>query len=278
MRGEIIGVWSETWREIWSKLAKHRDAPDDLFCELYRESVSSFAEQPDINTLADIVDNPLQARQAFRRLKPAAFKGEIALVGFLERAQSVLMDLGGDPLANRYFVLCESFIAKYSLRYELRRPLTLHPTLPGIFARLMHELTETTATDPHLNQLMHEFQETVRDLRGDRSPGRIKTCIQKQINLLEAIAQRSPNVTSPTLGAMCRQLDHWPHNGVREALSNLYGFASNYPGIRHAGSANGRLREIEMLDLVTISIVLAGFTPYLSSSLSPSRIYQAGES
>lgn len=37
MRGEIIGVWSETWREIWSKLAKHPDAPEDLFCELFRE-------------------------------------------------------------------------------------------------------------------------------------------------------------------------------------------------------------------------------------------------
>src|SRR5690348_6154825 len=37
MRGEFIGVWSETWREIWDVLASHEAAPGDLFCELYRE-------------------------------------------------------------------------------------------------------------------------------------------------------------------------------------------------------------------------------------------------
>ena len=28
MRGEFLPVWTETWRDIWSKLAKHPDAPD----------------------------------------------------------------------------------------------------------------------------------------------------------------------------------------------------------------------------------------------------------
>ena len=37
MRGEFIAVWSETWREIWVKLANKHNAPKDLFCELYRE-------------------------------------------------------------------------------------------------------------------------------------------------------------------------------------------------------------------------------------------------
>jgi hypothetical protein len=41
MRGEFIGVWSECWREIWSKLAKHPKAPNDLFSELYRELVNA---------------------------------------------------------------------------------------------------------------------------------------------------------------------------------------------------------------------------------------------
>ena len=34
MRGEFIGVWSDTWRELWIDLAEHEAAPDDLFCEL----------------------------------------------------------------------------------------------------------------------------------------------------------------------------------------------------------------------------------------------------
>lgn len=37
MRGEIVGVWSETWREIWLPLIDHEGVPEDIFCELYRE-------------------------------------------------------------------------------------------------------------------------------------------------------------------------------------------------------------------------------------------------
>ncbi len=37
MRGELIGVWSEMWRQVWKKLADHKEAPNDIFCELFRE-------------------------------------------------------------------------------------------------------------------------------------------------------------------------------------------------------------------------------------------------
>ena len=36
MRGEFIGVWSETRREIWLPLIDQEGVPDDIFCELYR--------------------------------------------------------------------------------------------------------------------------------------------------------------------------------------------------------------------------------------------------
>lgn len=34
MRGEFIGVWSETWREIWRPLTGRDGVPEDIFCEL----------------------------------------------------------------------------------------------------------------------------------------------------------------------------------------------------------------------------------------------------
>jgi hypothetical protein len=37
MRGEFIGVWSETWHEIWLPLIGHEGVPEDLFCDLYRD-------------------------------------------------------------------------------------------------------------------------------------------------------------------------------------------------------------------------------------------------
>lgn len=279
MRGELLPVWSETWRDIWSKLAKHPDAPEDLFSELYRELVQAFVTLPTPEALADVVGNPVSARAAFQRARTIRFRNERALVEFLERAHTVVADLGGDALVNRYFLLVESFLSKFSLRYDLRRPFTLHPTLPGVFARMVSELKAVTRADANLHQLMGDFEDSVRDLRGDASANRIKTCIQKQVNLLEAIGQMCPTVTENTLGKICDQLGTapnviWPHDKVRDAMKDLYKFASDYPGIRHAGTPGSARRDIEMKDLVAISVLLAGFTPYLSHQVDSNIVYR----
>ena len=150
MRGELLPIWSDSWRDVWSKLACHPNAPDDLFSELYRELSQAFIISPSAEALADVVSIPVSVRRSFRRVKGPRLGGERAVVEFLERAHSVTVDLGGDPLANRYFELIEAFLTKFSLRYDLRRPFTLHPTLPGVFARMFTELKTVTRADAHL--------------------------------------------------------------------------------------------------------------------------------
>ena len=169
MRGELIGVWSATWQEIWTKLARHPHAPEDLFCEIYREFTDALVNKPNAQELADIVDDPKQARERFRKAKSKDFSGELSLVAFFEGAYDVLEDLGGDRFANRYFNLVQAFIDKYSLRYDLRRPFTLCPTLPGVFSKLICELKEMTKRTSHLDRLMKDFEDSVRDLRSDCS-------------------------------------------------------------------------------------------------------------
>jgi hypothetical protein len=252
MRGECIGVWSETWREIWLPLIDHEGVPEDIFCELYRALAPALRSQPSVDALADIIDNPVQSREAFEKTGANEFAGERALVAFFEVAHSALDDLAGDELANRYFNLLASFVDKFSLRYDLRRPCTLCPTLPGVFASL------------------------VRDLRHDCSDGRIKTCIQKQVNLLEAIGRTAPGVTGATLGAICNQVGTWPHDKLKEAMKDLYGFASDYPGIRHGGTPANAKRPVDMRDMVAMSVLLAGFTPYLAAQLDADVVYRGG--
>ncbi|MET3646291.1 hypothetical protein [Phyllobacterium ifriqiyense] len=280
MRGEFLPIWSETWRELWSKFDKHPDAPADLFSELYRELAQSFVVRPTPEKLADVVSVPMRARSAFKRVKIIQLSGERALIEFLERVHTIAADLGGDPLANRYFVLVEEFLTKFSLRYDLRRPFTLHPTLPGVFASMVSELKAITRTDAHLNQLMSDFEDAVRDLRTDSSSNRIRICIQRQMNLLEAIGRLHPSITGNTLGLICDQLGIapnvvWPHDKVRDAIKDLYKFASDYPGIRHAGTPGNARRDIEMRDMVAISVLLAGFTPYLSHQIDANIIYRS---
>jgi hypothetical protein len=274
MRGEFLGVWAETWGEIWEPLAAHEASPNDLFAELYREMAAALRVKPSIEELADIIDDPRRSAEAFKNTHVQDLAGERSLVALLENAHAVLEDLGGDALSNHYYLLLTSFIDKFSLRYDLRRPCTICPTLPGVFASLLGDLHALVAQDAHLNTLMTEFEDTVRDLRFGCSDARIKACIGKQVMLLEGLGHAYPGVTEKTLGAMANQLNSWPHVTIREALKKLYGFASDYPGIRHGTSAEGVLRPLEMRDMVAICILLAGFTPYLTDGLNSDTVYR----
>ena len=221
-----------------------------------------------------IVNDALESRREFERVRSSAFVGEIALVRFLESTFQILDDVGGDSLSNRYFNLLSGFIDKFSLRYDLRRPCTLCPTLPGVFASLVRGLRTITSQDVHLDSLMRDFEESVRDLRIDCSDRRIKTSIQKQVNLLEALGRVHPGVRRKTLGAISKQLKNWPHEEVMLALQSLYAFTCDYPGIRHGGTPAAALRTVDMRDMVAMSILLVGFTPYLTHGLNPDVVYR----
>lgn len=273
MRGEFIGVWSETGRELWDKLASEVKAPDDLYCELYRELSSALKKKPSVEELAEIIDNSVQAREAFLNTKAEDFDGERALVRFFEKTHEALDDLVGDALANPYFNLLATFIEKFSLRYDLRRPCLLCPTLPGVFNSLVRDLKAASIKDTHLNGLMNDYEEAIRDLRTDCSDTRIRTCMVKQINLLEAMGCSAPGVTAKTVGQICNQVGTWPHESIKQAMKNLYEFTCDYPGIRHAGTPANALRDIEMRDMIAMSILLTGFMPYLSDKINSETVY-----
>ena len=280
MRGELIGVWAETWREIWLPLIDQPLAeddeglPEDIFCELYRALAPALSPRPSVEDLADIIDSPIQSREAFEAITANGLVGERALVGFFEAVHEVLEELSDGQVTDRYFNLLSGFIDKFNLRYDLQRPCILCPTLPGVFASLVRELRTFTSQDPHLDGLMKEFENAVQDLRQDCSVGRIKTCIQKQVNLLEAIGGAAPAVTGNTLGKICDQVGTWPHEKLKEAMKDLYNFASDYPGIRHGGTPASALRAVDMRDMVAMSILLVGFTPYLTNGLNPDVVYR----
>lgn len=274
MRGEFMGVWSETWREIWEPLALHELAPNDIFCEIYRELAAALRTKLKPELLADFIDDPIRSRDALQTIQANAFAGERELMEFFERTHDAMEELAGDSLSNTYFNLLVQFIEKFSLRYDLRRPCTLCPTIQGVFASLVRDLLKVTSQDAHLDGLMKDFENAIRDLRTDCSDGRIKTCIQKQVNLMEAMGRSCAGVTGTDLSAICNQLDTWPHAAVKTSLKSLYSFASDYPGIRHGGTPASAIRPIEMRDMVAISILLAGFTPYLSDQFNADVVYR----
>jgi hypothetical protein len=288
MLGELGQVWPFSWAEIWMPLLRHPEFGNDLARDLFREHVP---EPKLARPAADISQDELLAfnaairvheeRAANAEMAKAALKrtwfkrptDESTAIVFLERSYSIFEEYDDGNFANDYFNRVDRFLKRYSLRYDLRRPLTLHPTLAGIFASLIKELRIMSLQDAHLSTLLTEFENSLRDLRSDLSQARIKTCLQKQFNLLEAIGGTFPGVTCQTLGDMCGQISSWPHATIREALKRLYGFRSDYPGLGHAGNPAGVLRELDARDIVAIGVVLAGFVPYLSDRLNSRVVY-----
>ncbi len=267
MRGEFIPIWSETWRNIWRPLTWEGSVPSDVYCDLYRELSNAFAEVPSIEDLAVIIGDPVKSFQAFRDSRCIQFSNEKALVRFFEATYDVLDEFQDAALADRYFELLAGFIERYSLGYSLRRPCLLSPTLPGIFSDVSCGLKKLSETDAHIAELYQAHEEAVKDLRFGATEERIKTCIGKQFMLLEAVASTSDLVNASTLGSICDQVQSWPHVTVKESLRKLYGFASDYPGIRHGGNPAAKLRGMDARDMTAISIVLTGYTVYLTSSL-----------
>jgi len=284
MRGEFIGVWSEISREIWLPLIEQplndtdRGIRDDVYCELFRviagdpKKRGALKKTPSVETLADILDDPSQSRRAFEAITINELAGERELVQFFEAAHDVLDDFGGDALSNRYFNLLSGFIEKFSLRYDLRRPCMICPTLPGVFASLIRALSSLADRDSNVSKRLRDFNESFQDIRLGLTDARIGNCVSKQVMLLEAIASAG-GAAGSDLGALCKSVPDWPHPAVRASLLSLYGFASDFPGLRHGTPSEGMVRDLDMRDVIAMSILLTGFTPHLTRQLAADSVY-----
>lgn len=74
--------------------------------------------------------------------------------------------------------------------------------------------------------------------------------------------------------APLRDEEDVPEDKVQEAIKNLYKFTNSYPTIRHAGTPTTALRVIDMRDFVAGSILLTGFTLYLSDAINADHVYR----
>lgn len=313
MRGDLRSAWPYVWSDIWVRLYESKGAPVELFSELYAalmpkprppaqppeptafdangnmidpDEIAAAAEYQqalDVHNEARLAyeqaltAEPEDVRRWLREGLPATLQTEFHAVSALEMAFIAIDDIGGDALSNRYVNLVEAFIEKYNLRYDLRRPFSLHPTISGVFAQLVSQLRVATAGDAHLNGIMGDFEDAFRDLKAGATPARIKACISRQANLLEAIGQIAPNVTGNTLGVICDQVGTWPHEKLKESAKCIYKFSNQFPGIRHAGEPASQIREVEMRDLIAVSVLLTGFTPYLTDRFDVAGIYGANQ-
>jgi hypothetical protein len=138
--------------------------------------------------------------------------------------------------------------------------------LPGSFANLYTELHRLNATNSHLADLLTDFEKAFDRCARAQDPADLRTCIGTASKYVEGLAGATCGKAG-SLGDLCKDIKGWPHGAVQAALSNLYGFCSDYPGIRHAGNPKGVRRDLATRDMTLASLLLLSLSGYLSPSV-----------
>jgi len=289
-------VWKFSWDEIWlpvsltteeessgfkwlltnCPLSEDYEQHDDLYSELFRAAFLFLSEAyREATELSEILANPKGAVESFRSLEASDFSSELDIIMFLEAAFDTFLEFE-DVLAERYRLLVREFLSKYNLRYRLVEPFNVVPTLSGIFDSLLQRASVISDEHGHVEVLRSEMEDALVAIKKTSSEAAIKHYIHKLINYLEAISSLRNEVTSLTLGKACSEINSWPHKTIRESLSKLYGFSSDFPGIRHAGNVTSKVRNLDMRDLVSLGVILTGYLPYLADGIDCDDLFVPG--
>lgn len=274
MIGNIRERWEFTWADIWEPLGNLQQAPLDLYIQLYRTSIDYFRRRPNAQELAEIVNSPEFALSAFQTVQGRQFRDEMAVVQFLERVHELLQnDVSSRILARKYGEYVSKFLKKYNLRYETAEPFTLRVRLPSLYGDIYEQLRQVNSTNPHLLQLMTDFETSFSDFVRTRAQRDLTAAIHRASNYAEGIAAVALNTQGSDLNSLCDRLTNapyrvWPHTAVKQVVKDLYRFCSDYPAIRHAGTPNNRLRNLEIKDTIIVSALFIAASGYLHQQVS----------
>lgn len=167
-----------------------------------------------------------------------------------------------EDLANKYIDLFLQFSDRSNLRYTLRKNsrneyvLQLRPEIVAL-----EDLTLLKKAHPRdYEKFSREFSQLLTD-----SDAHVYAKILKESSdLVESISNFKAGTKSKTLTDAIKEISPvpFPHATVKQSLEKLYGFYSDYKGIRHGGGTTG-LRQLEEKDATHLSLITALFASYL---------------
>ena len=274
MRGRLIDAWKYVWPEVWLRLEDLPEVYLDIYMDLYVELAKALQrpeeeeEKLKFNTQYNVIANDSKlARNFIQSVQGSAFRGEPAIARFFRDALDVFNESGNPALPTEFVRLTKEFVSCHNLRYRVVEPFRLQPHLPGVFAALFADLLEFSATIPQLGGAMLDFEHSFDILSKSHKETDMKTCIHKACMFVECLGAVKPGAKGRTLGDLCINIECWPHKALRAAVSSLYGFCSDYPGIRHNVSIEGQLRPLEMRDSVLVALLLLSASGYFRDQI-----------
>lgn len=281
MRGHLRLVVDRAFVELWQPLTDHDDCPVNVFAEIYA-GLRPFLREPepeyvmeDDGTIRDnavgldhwvalAMSQPAAAERLLAGLTGADFEYESAARRAFSSSYGVLRDVATGDLANTYLGLLKTYVERYSLRYYVDERARLWISFSGLAEALFAQLRRAAEGNPHLLQELNAFEFALAECLAEPVDTRIKTTIQKQVNVLEAFGSGHHLVSGNTLDRMLKEVGSWAHDSLNNAARQLYKFACDYPGIRHAGTYDSATRALDIRDLAGVTLSLVGLVAYLA--------------
>ena len=276
MIGSLRENWKHTWKAIWSRLDKSTKSPDDLFIRLYPVGRPLLVKLPGPQQESGIFNDPLLARAFFRQLSSTSFSGDQPIITLLENTDQILKAYDED-LSNFYRVKCRDFLTTYNLPYRICDNFVIRLKLVGPIASLYEELRRVNSEDPHLERLLEDFEKLFHVYCRNRDELFLRKCLDAFANYYDGLIRRtlSDPASKAKFGGLTKDLKTWPHGGVRSAINNLYGFCSDFPGIRHGGNPKGQMRTLREIDAAALGAFFLGFSGYLTDEIHESELIEA---
>jgi hypothetical protein len=292
MSGRLVEAWDYTWAELWQPLANVEDAPADLYMQIYRELANAL-KQPQEPKSQDkdewaryetdqkyrfdadsaAASDPDAAAEQFNLWMPQDFKGDHALARAFEAVFEVLDELDTPGLAREFYDLTSKFLRCHNIRYRLVEPYQLWTHVSGWFSGIISHVERFIAADAGLQVLLRDFDRSLNQASRSHVDTDYKNCILRAVILMEGIAGRMPGAAGGTFDELTKSLGKaWPHAAVLKGFCNLYGFCSDYPGIRHGKGTEGVIRELTAADAVVTALLFLSSAGYIAPKLDLAEI------
>jgi hypothetical protein len=282
VRGELRLVVDRLAREVWIPVIEEHPERDQVaggvFASLIRHMHDRYTPDPGDG----LPDKPLELRAAdcatdhelaiseLEAISSDDFESEAKAVRTVPSVLELLEEYDSQESLGQYTERLSEFMARYSLRYYVGNGGNLRGTLPGIATSTYFELRKICILSDALRVQLDDFEHALAEAIDEPSETRVKTALARLFILMEGVAVGHPDAAGSganTFGEICQRLRSWPHSAVQEAAESLYRFASDYPGIRHAGNQSSMKRPVEPSDLAAICTIMFGFTSYLNPDI-----------
>lgn len=165
-------------------------------------------------------------------------------------------------LGKKYIISFAYFSQKFNLRYSIRTTnmndhiLQLKPEVIALEELLFLKNKNVVNYEKFSREFSSLLQEKDSHIFGN--------ILKESSNLAESIANLTAMTKGKTLSDAIKNItpEPFPHKAARESLDKIYGFYSDYKGIRHGGGSDG-FRELEEKDAIYFSLITLLFASFL---------------